>query len=152
QRIRNRTIFQKEEISSTSKSSTKLGFYVVDNIISYLEGLSQHLIWNWRCSKQSWGLQNNPRQVTVEGSEGKGLSYSNIQLEVNQSPGNDEHLPSSQNLGMENIVSCNKPHKELPLYDHAGLGRARMRVGRIQTARGKVDSVHRNPKSVEARK
>ncbi|PON34175.1 LOW QUALITY PROTEIN: hypothetical protein PanWU01x14_346690, partial [Parasponia andersonii] len=140
------------DISSDRKSSSKLGFYEVDNFISYLEGFSQHLIWNWWCSeKERCGVRNNPGQLTIEGNQEKCLTFSNIKLEVNKSPGNDKHLPGSQNLGVENIVSCDEPHKELPFDDHARLC-TRMRVGRIQTTRCQVSSDHGNPLSVEPRK
>lgn len=134
------------------QSSTKLGPYAIDNSIFYLEGLCQDLVRNGRLrGKESCGNNYGPGEVTVESGEGKGFSFSDISLEVDEPSGDDKHLPGGQNLGVENIVGRHEPHEELPFDDNAGLTRTGVRVGRVHPSGGEVNAVHRDPQSVDSR-
>lgn len=90
--------------------------------------------------------------MTVEGCEDKGLPFPNIFLEVHQPFWNHKHLTRGEHFGVEHVTGGRESDKEPPLDDDPGLGRTRVRVGRIKSAGSEIDAVHRNPQRVQPRK
>ncbi|KAF8395788.1 hypothetical protein HHK36_019739 [Tetracentron sinense] len=68
-------------------------------------GLSQDIIRDRRRrSKKSKWKDHSPRQLAIESRYYMSLPFSDIELEVHESPGEYKHISGFQDLGVENIA------------------------------------------------
>ena len=128
-----------------------------NQILVKLEGLGKELGVDGRGgSEHRVGDGYNPGVLAAEGGEGQCRGVSNVELEVDQTEREDEHVARLQDLceeavGPVGLVGRHEPHQQRSLHDGQDFGAAGVSVGRVLAVRRVVDADKCDSQGVQPR-
>ena len=136
----------------------ELGLEVIDDVHLNPECLGQHIRVDFGVRPEHRiGNGNGTRILAAEASKCDRIGLSNIELEVDETVWEDEHISRVQILGEELVllggisrVGCDEAHVESAFHQEEGFSGTRVGVGWIDPIRGEVETSHGNAESVEA--
>ncbi|KAG6401903.1 hypothetical protein SASPL_138771 [Salvia splendens] len=127
----------------------ELGLEVIDDVLLNLESLGQHIrVDLWVRPEHRIGNGYGTRILAPEAGKCNRVGLSDVELEVNETLWEDEHISRVQVLGEELVllgggigrVGSDEPHVESAFHQKEGFSSTRMGVGRVDPVRGEVEA------------
>jgi hypothetical protein len=93
----------------------------------------------------------HPRVLAAQPRQGHGRTHAHVELEVDESLGEHEHVACVQCRCEQLVGRAHEPHVQLALQHREDLGGARVSVGHVDAALGEVKAGQGDAEGVEAR-
>ena len=124
----------------------------IHDLLGGPEALCEHLVIKiGGCEQGSCDLRHTKVLAIERGNRKRGAA-ADIELEMDEPPGEDEQLALLQVGCKERVVGgANEPHVQAALDEEQNLGGPRVHVGWVDAPFGPVDAHHRNALCVDGR-